>query len=295
MLSAGQPTMYPGVGEAREIDFFIIPETLAPYIRSVERVEVPSLSPHRAVCITFVRRQEPYLVQKLVQPRSFGMKKPVGCPRAPVAVEESALALELSGHEDLSSAIQKAFETTLGNMETELCGVTDRMPCGSPDERYCGRARGIKVACRPLLPPRRIAEHGRADCPTNGLIWLRNRVTEFAHLSRKVKDTHFVSVGQRAHWHHAMHRSGRAGTMRRSIVELDPEWALCLADVDGHVLGSDPDLLSAWAARAAEAARIRRAAQVAVQRKQWAQWVRAQLAGGAGALHRLVKRKVETP
>ncbi len=57
-----------------------------PYLASVERVDVPRISPHRAVKYTFRRSRTPCMVRRLAQPRTFGREKPIGCPRAPFLV-----------------------------------------------------------------------------------------------------------------------------------------------------------------------------------------------------------------
>ncbi len=84
IAAAGVPTMFPGQGSARELDFFVVPCFVAAHVTGVERVDNPTLAPHRAVKLKFKAPQQPYMVKVASQPRSFGRQRPIGCARRPV-------------------------------------------------------------------------------------------------------------------------------------------------------------------------------------------------------------------
>ncbi len=290
LVAAGAPTMYPGQGRARELDYFVVPRCVLPHVLQVERVDTPALVPHRAVKITFVDKVKPYLIKVAAPPRSFGKDRPIGCARRPVAVDERVLDAAHGATREDRSALTGAYEAVMEAIETELCGVTDRYVGERPDPRYCGRAQGLRIVSKPVLPPRRMAEFGRADEVCHAMTWLYAKLQEFHSFSRVVAASRGVTSAQVSHYCRAIARFRRATNMRSTIIGHDQIWTDCWDDVLSHLPGIDSDRLRAWAARAREENVVLKRRAAAQAKATWHKWVRAQLAAGAGALYTYAKR-----
>ncbi len=175
-------------------------------------------------------------------------------------------------------------------IEAELCGITDKYVDGAPDPRYCGRAQGLKLVRRPLLPPKRMAEFGRADSYVHALVWVGARLDEFYHFSTAVSRSIGITQAQVSHYCRALARFNRACKMRDVLCGQDDRWQRCWEDVRRHLPGVDCGRLKSWADDARHSATSAKRVAAAQARSAWLRWVRSQLAVGAGALHRLAKR-----
>ncbi len=290
VVASGCPTLYPGQGNPRELDYFVLPSMLLPYINKIERVDAPVLAPHRAVKLTFNTVQRPYMIQVAAAPRPFGREKPIGCAREPQPVPAPVLEGAYGATRSDPTPMVTAHQCTMQAVEAELCGVTDRFSGDQPDKRYCGRAQGLRLVSRPALPPRRMADFGKADTTVQALLWLEARLRELAHFSSMVARATGITRAQVAHFCKVMERFRRSSSMRQVLIDLDGTWAECWDLVARHLPGVHHDALRGWAEHARrQAARAKQKVAVAA-RNAWLSWVRAQLKGGAGALHKYAKR-----
>ncbi len=294
VVSAGVPTSYHGVGAARELDYFIAPHTMLPYVHKVELIGDPPTAPHRAVKVTFTRQQQPYLVKVASSPKTFGRVKPVGCARRPVQVQESLMTSAANATREDPSPLDAAYVKVVEAMEVELCGVTDRFTSSGPDLRYCGRSRGLRLVQRPVLPPRRAAGFGAAEMYVLALVWLNARMTEFYCFSAMVRRAAPFAAAHAEHFCRTRHRFARACHMKRTLVENLSSWAECWDDVRDMIPGVDPERLRAWADSAMQEAEKCKRKAVSQSRSRWFSWVRSQLMGGAGGLHNMIKRSEVT-
>ncbi len=290
IVAAGVPTMFPGQGAARELDFFVVPCAVAAHVAGVERVDVPTLAPHRAVKLRLKNPQRPYMVKVASQPRSFGKQRPIGCARCPVVPPPSVLDAAFGATRDDPTNLAAAYSSMMDAIETELCGITDKYVNGAPDPRYCGRAQGLRFVSRPLLPPRRMAEFGKADAFVHALVWLGARMDEFYHFSVVISRCMGISRAQVSHYCRALARFNRSCNMREVLCAQDERWHQCWSDVQRHLPGVNYDRLKCWADEARHAATVAKRVAATQARSAWLRWVKSQLASGAGALHHLAKR-----
>ncbi len=79
-----RPTHYPGKGEARVLDFFLVDSRIDSAVLGVDINEVVAGKPHRAVSIRLRRGACGGLVQTIRPPRAVPRERPIGCPRQPV-------------------------------------------------------------------------------------------------------------------------------------------------------------------------------------------------------------------
>ncbi len=83
IVSAAEPTHYPAVGAAKNLDYFIVCDKLCPYVEGARIVHEVAASPHRAVAISFKPTGKPQLQWQLRAPRAFSEPGPSvvrGCP-----------------------------------------------------------------------------------------------------------------------------------------------------------------------------------------------------------------------
>ena len=111
-----EPTVYPSTGCPRTIDYFIVSDKLAPFLKSVRVFDEVSTSPHRALLATFRSRSSPIVQLTLRTPKRFPRVKPKGCARHPVAP-----------HDGFMEGVRGA--ATQEEVKGELGGGVER--CGS--------------------------------------------------------------------------------------------------------------------------------------------------------------------
>ncbi len=323
VVRAGECTHYPAAGKAAEIDYFVISDSLAPYVDGVGLVPEVAASPHRAVALRFKRLQTPICQLQLRAPRAFPRRRPIGCQRQPVAPAAADVEMSPGAEDDVRQRATDAWRSLVTAMELELCGITDRYNGESPDPRYCGRATGIKYAYVPVLPPRVAARWGQVDRKTHAMLWADNRLTELFHLSsiasaavgaladaaEDMRD--FVAVvtdpitgegtglkrRQWVQWTTVTKRLLSEGSPVVEVLISDPEWKQVLDMI--MVLRWMPAEAViflrnavAWARGTIARQKTRhRAARTAT----WQAWVSNEARRGAGAAHAFVKRTVEPP
>ncbi len=323
VVRASEHTHYPAAGRAAEIDYFVISDSLAPYVDGVALVPDVAASPHRAVALRFKRLQAPTCQLQLRAPRAFPRRRPVGCQRQPVAPSAADVVLPPGAEDEVRQRATEAWRSLVTAIEVELCGITDRYSEGSPDPRYCGRANGIKYAYVPVLPPRVAAKWGHVDRKTHAMLWADNRLTELFHLSsiaaaavdaladaaEDMRDSVAVAADpvtgegtglQRRQWEQWTTVTKRLLSQGSPVAEMlidDPDWKHVLATVS--VLRWMPaesvvflrDAVT-WVRREISKQKARhRAARTA----SWQAWISSEARRGAGAAHAFVKRTVEPP
>ncbi len=198
VVATTEPTHYPGTGEPKAMDFFIVSERLAPYVKGVRVVSEAPAAPHRVVALTFERVGPPPLHWQRRAPRAFPREPPVGCARAPIAPAESEVghgcghggrgtADESATAAERADVVRGAWGAIIHSVEAELCGRTDRYRGELPDQRWCGRAEGPRYARGPAHPPRAAGKYGDLDCKTHAMAWALNRFSELAALAEAAK------------------------------------------------------------------------------------------------------------
>ena len=92
---SGQPTHFPGVGQARCLDNLIIDRAISQAVVKLDLVSelrcwsadadyTTAAKPHRVVRLVLKKKCAPPLLDVLRLPRAFPRHKPIGCARAPV-------------------------------------------------------------------------------------------------------------------------------------------------------------------------------------------------------------------
>ena len=314
LASTREPTVYPGRGTPRRIDFFIIGEQVAVFVDKVFRLEEATISPHRAIALQIRKTAEPLLQWTLRTPKKFPRTKPIGCARQPVVPSQTCgqdLGLSSSRREASSSAT-KAWAQLASAIEAELCGVTDKWEKEGPHPKWRGRANGPKYVQTPLLPPRSAGAWGKQDWCCHCLLWAINRLQELSALARIAKERanstqgvemqlssgiKNLTAGQAMQWTKLTRKFSSPRSPIRDIRDQADKWLEVSERV--QLLSNAPadavDFLSitvGWA----NALLLRKKKMYAKERTDgWREWVRKEYAKGGGALHKFVKREVQDP
>ena len=302
------PTVYPSTGKPRVIDFFIVSDTLAPFMDSIRIFGEAAASPHRALIITFKGVSEPKWQWTLRTPRRFPRDKPIGCARHPIAPGEGFLeGVRNAAGGEAKAEMGKAWRDMALAIEAELCGVTDRYSGSGPDRRWCGRGDGARFVKAPLLPARAMGEWGRLDTEGYRILWALNRIEELASLARiarlRVSEGFRVSDGEQVffekakqlQWDRLVRKCTSPNSPIACIGDERDKWmtwiGLMKAVID--MPWEAVDLLESTAEWAAVKLDKRKKEHQLSRAKGWWKWVKEQRVAGGGALHKYVKRKKE--
>ena len=211
VFAPSEPTHYPGVGQCRCLDFFIMDRSLAEAAKDLDTVaefrcagrEVDytvAAKPHRAVRLNLNRRYKPLLLRALKEPRTFPRDKPIGCARKPVALCTSDVAA-LKRSDDRSkdsAAITSAWSSVVKDIEEELSGVCDIT--GKARQAHRGRDLEVEEVLRPSLPRRAAGPRGAMTQLDYAAVWGANRLSELLALSEMHQRTGSHSPGQERQW-----------------------------------------------------------------------------------------------
>ncbi len=289
-----QPTCYPAAGRARTLDYFLVDARAAAAISQAEVVEEVAGSPHRAVRVKVSGREVGGLVRMIRKPRMFPRQRPVGCPRRPLVPRGEAGEGEGQGGE---VSLEEEWRRLAYCIEGELARECDLVGGnGEPDKGYLGRGEGMNLVLRPLMPPRNVARHGRADGRLHRLIWTLNRLEELAHLAGK-RRAGWGEDNRRMQWERIVFALVKRDGCTTTLAETDEEWAPMLTFLDG--LRGRPmqggTELGWWATRVREAVDEHKWRMAADRIKAWREWVAGQIRRGGGALHSFTKRVMDPP
>ncbi len=285
------PTNYPGRGEARTLDYFVIDARLGPAVAGVELKQAVAGNPHRAVSLSIRAGILGGLVRTVRRPRMPPQARPVGCPRMPVVPARAEEGTREGEEEGLAAAWEKVAYC----VEAEICRECDLVEAnGMPGPAHAGRGRGLRLGWLPLLPPRIAAGLGRIDAATHRWKWVLNRVEELLHLCRVAARGSGLASGQTGQWRRIVYALGRRdGCVERMEEPLRSEVRALTATLTEP--GGGEEGLRRVEDGLRKAITMKREQLAAERRATWRTWVSSQIALGGGALHRFVKRKEETP
>ncbi len=273
-----QPTCYPAMGKARTLDDFILDTRIAAAASQAEVDEVVVGSPHRAVRIKLRGRDVGGLVQMVKKPRMFPRERPVGCARRPLVPREA----EGANEGGLANSVDEEWRRLAYCVEGELCRQCDLVgEDGAPNKGYLGRGEGIKLVRRPMMAPRSMARHGRADAQLHRLAWTLNRLEELIHLAAR-RGEGWGEDSRHRQWERVVSALGKENGCTRKLADLDETWAPLLAfttSLRGRPQ-QEGEALKAWATRAREAIDRRKHAVAEDRRKGWRVWVAGQIRRG---------------
>ena len=288
----------------RTIDFCVMDARMLGAVASITLDQVFPSSPHYPVRLRIRGAAVKEYVNALRRPACFDVDKPTGCMRRPQNLGCEALEvlerLEESaggGHQrptEKLAAMGIVVEGLFDAAEGQLCRICDKvLEDGSPDPKFLGRAKGLKVV-RQLLVPKAAAELGIVDAITMGLHWLRRALRDLAILICVVDKGRAFTRQMALQWN-AIMKTCRSptGCLRKLLDdEAGQRWRFRLEGVGLVHIGSVSvvAVLKEWAADADQQARKRSAASSREAARGWWEWVDEQLRKGAGALHLFAKR-----
>ncbi len=311
VVHADEPTHYPGVGEEKCMDFFIIDNALAPAVRKVEvaaeltctdqmgMVYTVAAKPHRLVKLELQSTAVPRMQTMLKLPRKFARNKPCGCARQPHAPnrEVTEAIRPTDTREQQMEAVNKAWVTIVKCIEAELCGVLDLFKGDEPDYQYCTRGEAVGTVERNTMPRRAAGEKGHMPQQDYILVWALNRLTELRALSARERAGQSLGNGRKKQWLNVVRKICSPASPIRS--HADARWAIFLHQLQAFAQepGKALDLLAStidWVSIIIESDAAKRKAR---GRLAWSRWLSSQRkAGGAGgAAHQFVKRVEEDP
>ncbi len=327
VVAPEEPTHYPGRGEARVLDFFLVADVVTPFIKGARVLRQVVASPHRAVALAFRSVGPPPLHWQRRAPRPFPRQPPVGCARAPVAprldeidgTEQRVLESEMltgadvmgtGGRErvyrDRHCYVTRAWCKLSDSVEAEMCGRTDRREGEYPDRRWCGRAEGPRYVRGPALPPRAAGAWGNMDMKTHAMAWTGNRLCELRNLAYIAEgrlqgagspgSSTGLSGGQLKQWHRVCSKIlGSRSPLARFLP--GGQWEQLRAQLRRNraapALATDfLEGTSAWVGQLLQAQRRTNASG---RLKDWRAWVAKQLKDGGSAIHKFAKRAEEAP
>ncbi len=282
-----QATCYPAVGRARTLDYFIVDSRIAAATSQAAVDEAVAGSPHRAVKIKIRGKEVGGLIRMVKKPRMFPRERPVGCARRPlVPRSRNEGVVGEAGGESLEEEWRKLAYC----VEGELCRGCDRVGSdGAPDSRYLGRGEGLRLVLRPMLAPRAMARHGRADAQLHRLAWTLNRVEELIHLTGR-SGAGWGDETRRCQWEKLVFSLGKTDGCARRLAELDGEWREFVGLIES--LQGRPRqeevALKRWATRLREAIDHQKGKIAQDRRRAWKDWVGVQIRRGgrrAALLH----------
>ena len=303
-----EPTHFPGVGQNRCLDYFILDRSLAEAVQGVETVAelrcfskdadyTVAAKPHRAVRLRLNHKFRPMLLRTLKVPRSFPRNKPIGCAREPVTASTPAIdGLQLAEDRDGNlAAITETWGKVVGDIEDELCGICDLT--GKSRRAHRGRQHEVAEAFRPSLPRRAAGPRGTMAQTEYATVWGANRLRELRALSEAYRHSGTHTPGQERQWTNLIRKlcSPTAPTMR-SGSERWEEIASTLIRCWTKPAEATTALRVAhnWAE-----ALLRRQTRLRTEKQSesWDRWKRKQaVAGGqGGALFHFLKRVEEDP
>ena len=206
-----EPTHFPGVGQSRCLDDFILDRSLAEAVHSIGTVaelrcmsrdtdDTVAAKPHRAVWLRFRQSYRPMLLRTLKAPRAFPRNKPIGCARRPMtASTASTLNFQLVEDRDANlAAVTELWSGVVDDIEDELCGVCDVV--GKSRQAHRGRKKEVEEVMRPSLPRRAAGPRGAMAQTEYAAVWGANRLKELLALSEQYLRAGGHSLGQERQW-----------------------------------------------------------------------------------------------
>ncbi len=289
------PTCYPAVGKARTLDYFAVDARMAGAVSEAVLVEEVVGSPHRAVKVSITGREVGGLVQMIRRPKMFPRERPIGCPRKPLVPQENGGGEE--GGREEGDTLEEEWRKLAFCVEAELCRECDLVgEEGAPNRGYMGRGEGMRLVRRPLMAPRCMARHGRANGMLHRFMWILNRLEELIHLAGR-RRSGWGEDSRCKQWERVVFALCKTDGCTRKLVELDAAWTPLLDFLEtlrGRPREGAQELMQ-WARKVRESVDEQKGRVVLERRRTWREWVAGQIRRGGGALHAFTKRTLEQP
>ena len=294
------PTHYPGVGQARCIDYFIVDKFIAEAVQSIDIVSefrchsadadyTVAAKPHRAVKMVISKRYTPPLMNVLRLPKAFPKQKPIGCARAPVIPKGSSG--QLAEGQGATEEVSGRYAEVVKAVEDELCGI-----CDAVKATHRGREMKAEVVARPAVPRRAAGPRGHMSQQSFANVWGLSRIRELLELSRKHLLAGLLTAKQEEQWRNLVRKLcspsapiACAAAMWDTVVqELQAAWL-------------EPGRAASMLQAACHSAEQLVEAEVSERRNKrmegWRRWKKAigERGGQGGILFGLVKRTEECP
>ena len=142
VVAPAVPTCF--AGEPSSLDYFVIPQILAPFVDSILTwVDAPCW-PHCPSVITFKGLHTQATILRQVAPKPFPPLIPIGCQRPP-----DTTAMWSWDEGGAIPCLAKAYKETMAAVEGHLCLVHDLIG-EEATRKYVGRAEGFKLEQVPL-------------------------------------------------------------------------------------------------------------------------------------------------
>ncbi len=306
-----EPTHFPGVGQERCMDFFIVDASIAPAVKEARIISefrctdpqggryTVAAKPHRAVSLVLHCSEVPRTQTVLKLPKPFDRVKPCGCPRRPIAPPSNfadAIAAA-ADREGKAQAAGEAWQSVVRCIEAELCGVLDLYQDDGPDQRWSGRGQAMQTAERSTLPRRAAGRQGHMGQDEYAFVWAMNRLTEADVLTNKAATRNGLSDGQGRQWAKIVRKMCSPSS---PICEHpDKRWRTFSRELQR--LASSPaesrELVRTTLARCTEEVESSKKNREKSKKMAWARWLAQQRkAGGVGgAAHHFAKKVEEDP
>ena len=291
VVSTSTPTHYPGGGlEPAILDYGIVDDRIANtrVVRSIELDLDLSIGKHRAVRVNISNKGHVSYVTRILKPKAFPRKVPIGCARRPV---DAPGTVEHNG-------VDKFYADTVACAEAEIGRLHDVVNKeGFVRDEFVGRDRGFRTRKELLLPARTRSSIGEAGLDAQLLKWINERLTELRH-SAKLNDEGVLTL---AAWKQSLAIQRRFRLLAKDkakvaiLAGVDSRWPTWLEDVVAWDFDSVPTVLQIPLEHSWEQGNLLAAKHYAAAKKRWVNWVKDKVKNGASAIHTFTKRTVTSP
>ena len=302
IVATAEPTHCPTTGTQRTLDFFICSSQVMDWTKNAQVDRGFEAAPHRAVRLSIEADTANHLVEVIAGPRMIPRELPIGCARSPVVPDWhlppshprrplSAVADRVAGGHEVSHEGDGHWPALMHAVENELCRINDLVDHeGFARASHCGRSEPVHTIKRLSLPQRTSAALGKICIYAHALVWLGRRLRELADISAKVSAGHPLPDGARDQWGRIMSKVS-APTGLPSIVEkIGERWREHMEVIRCHTPGRDTETLRTIGREALAVAADMKKSQLEKRAESWRNFSERQVASGAPAAHRLVKR-----
>ena len=255
--------------------------------------------PHKMVVLKLAHCGVPMLMQSIKAPRQFPRKKPIGCPRAPIAPPQGFTGASSSHQEEARQGVlDGAWKEVTECMEFELCGVNDLFKEGKPDARWMGRGGELKLVSRQVFPRRAAGALGRMKQKQYAYVWCQLRLQGVKALADKRKAHGALNEAQMAQWHALIRKFCSPSSLARYDAE---DFILDKVCAELQAVYSRPEeaieVLDSTMSHVNQKVDGQRQEDETAARNSWKVWLKKQMQGGSasGAAHGFVKRVEADP
>ena len=176
-------------------------------------------------------------------------------------------------------------------VESELCRVNDFVSAdGTARASHCGRSEPVHAIQRLSFPQRTSTAFGKICIYAHALVWLGRRVRELADISAKVTASHPISEGALEQWSRILSKVAAPTRLPMTVEKLGEAWKDHMEVSRCHIPWRDTEALKVIGRKALSTATEMKKSQLDKRAESWRSLFDRQVASGASAAHRLVKR-----